>query len=189
MPPRRRKPRVGEPAARSGKAPDQRSGGWNAAGGGTRRLIRGALLAAVYAALTVALAPLSFGALQFRAAEAMAVLPWLYPEAAPGLFVGCLIANLFGGNGVLDVVFGSLATLAAALISRRMKSPWLAPLPPVIINALVVGAVLSYALGLPYWLTATEVGLGQAGACYVLGMPLLFMIRRIEGRGKRENGE
>ena len=141
-------------------------------------MVRGAMLAAVYAALTIALAPISFGAFQFRAPEALTVLPWLYPEAIPGLFIGCLIANLFGGNGVLDVVFGSLATLAAALLSRRAKSRWLAPLPPVVVNALVVGAVLRYALGLPFWLTAGSVGLGQLGACYGLGMPLLlFLIR------------
>ena len=146
------------------------------------RLVRGAMLAAVYAALTVSLAPISYGALQFRVAEALTVLPWLYPEAVPGLFVGCLIANLFGGNGALDVVFGSLATLAAAMLSRRMKPVWLAPLPPVLINAFVIGAVLSYVLGLPFLLTAAEVGLGQVGACYGLGMPLLLLIKRTGDR-------
>jgi uncharacterized membrane protein len=110
----------------------------------------------------------------------MTVLPWLYPEAVPGLFIGCLIANILGGNGILDVIFGSLATLAAAILSRRVKSKWLVPLPPVAVNALVVGGVLSYVLGLPFWLTAAEVGLGQLGACYVLGMPLLFWLSRKE---------
>ena len=142
------------------------------------RLVRGAMIAALYAALSAVLAPVSYGAVQFRAAEALAVLPWLYPEAVPGLFAGCLIANLFGGNGLLDVVFGSLATLAAAMLSRKMKSAWLAPLPPVLINALVVGAVLSYALGLPFRLTAAQVGLGQLGACYALGLPLLLYLKR-----------
>jgi len=139
------------------------------------------VLAAAYAALTLALAPVSFGPLQFRVAEAMAVLPWLYPEAVPGLFVGCLVANLLGGGGALDVVFGSLATLAAAMASARMKHKWLVPLPPVVINALVVGAVLSYTLGLPFRLTAAEVGLGQLGACYALGMPLLLILARRGG--------
>ena len=147
-------------------------------------LARGAMLAAAYAALTLALAPVSFGAFQFRVSEALTVLPWFYPEAVPGLFVGCLVANLFGGNGLLDVVFGSLATLGAALLSRRMKNPWLVPLPPVVVNALVIGAVLSYVLDLPFWMTAGEVGLGQLGACYVLGMPLLlFLKRRLDLRG------
>jgi len=156
---------------------------WNSAAG----ITRAAAMAAIYAALTLVLAPISFGPWQLRIAEAMTVLPWLYPEAVPGLFVGCLIANLVGGYGMLDVVFGSLATLAAALISRRVKSCWLAPLPPVVINALVIGAVLSYVLGLPFYLTAAEVGLGQLGACYVLGMPLLLFLRRIEL--KRHTGE
>ena len=151
--------------------------------GNVLRLVRGALLAAAYAALTLAMAPISFGPLQFRAAEAMTVLPWLYPEAVPGLFVGCLIANIFGGYGALDIVFGSLATLAAALISRRMKNPWLVPLPPVAVNAIVIGGVLHFALGLPFWLTAAEVGMGQVGACYGLGMPLLFCLKRISKQG------
>lgn len=147
-------------------------------GVGSTRLARTAMTAAIYAALTLVLAPISYGPLQFRVAEAMAVLPWLYPEAVPGLFVGCMAANLFGGNGIMDIVFGSFATLAAALCTQRMKSPWLAPLPPVVINALVIGAVLSYVLGLPFWLTAAEVGIGQMGACYALGLPLLFFLKR-----------
>lgn len=147
------------------------------------RLTRTAMFAAVYAAVTIALAPISYGPLQFRVSEAMTVLPWLYPEAVPGLFLGCLIANLFGGQGVLDIVFGSLATLLAAFLSCRERNLWLAPLYPVVINALVVGAVLSYALGLPFWLTAAQVGLGQLGACYGLGLPLLFALRKARGRG------
>ena len=146
------------------------------------RLARTAMLAAIYAALTIGLAPISYGPLQFRVAEAMTVLPWIYPEAVPGLFLGCLIANLVGGYGIWDVVCGSLATLAAAFLSRRMRHPWLVPLPPVLVNALVIGAVLSYVLELPFWLMAAEVGLGQIGACYVLGMPLLFFLLRMEKR-------
>ena len=136
------------------------------------------MLAAIYAALTIALAPISYGPLQFRVAEAMTVLPWFYPDAIPGLFVGCLIANLYGGYGIWDVVFGSAATLAAAWLTRRMKNLWLAPLPPVLVNAIVVGAILSVLEGLPFWLTAAEVGLGQFGACYALGLPLLLFLRR-----------
>ena len=84
------------------------------------------------------------------------------------------------GAILAGVIFGSLATLVAALLSRRMKHPWLAPLPPVVINALVIGAMLSYMLELPFWLTAVEVGLGQTGACYVLGMPLLLLLKRMK---------
>jgi len=106
------------------------------------------------------------------------VLPYFFPAAAPGLFLGCLIANLFGGNGLLDVVFGSLATLAAALLSRRMPHPWLVPLPPVLINALVIGAVLHVTTGIPWYLLAFDVGLGELASCYILGLPLLYGIKR-----------
>ena len=74
-----------------------------------RRLVRGALIAAIYAVLCAALAPISYGEVQFRISEALTILPLLMPEAIPGLFVGCLIANLIGGAGILDIVFGSLA--------------------------------------------------------------------------------
>ena len=151
-------------------------------GNPTLYLVRTAMLAAIYAALTMVLQPISYGPIQFRVAEAMTVLPWLFPEAVPGLFLGCAIANLYGGNGVLDVVFGSLATLLAALLSRRMKNPWLVPLPPVVLNGLVIGAVLSYMYDLPYWLIAAQVALGQLGACYALGMPLLQFVQRTMGR-------
>lgn len=144
----------------------------------SRQITRTALFAAVYAVLTIVLAPISYGPLQLRAAEAMTVLPALFPEAVPGLFIGCFIANLFGGNGILDVIFGSLATLAAAFLTRKMKSPWLIPLPPVVINALVVATVLTFTTGLPWPLIALEVGAGQLGSCYVLGLPLYFMMNK-----------
>ena len=156
----------------------------DADGGGNKilKLTRTAMLAAIYASLTVALAPISYGPLQFRVSEALTVLPWLYPEAIPGLFVGCLIANLYGGYGIWDVVFGSLATLTAAILTRRVKNVLLAPLPPVAINALVIGTLLSFLEGLPFPLTAAQVGIGQIGACYVLGLPLLLLLNRIEKR-------
>ena len=106
---------------------------------------RAALVGAIYAVLTLALYPISFGAVQFRLSEALTLLPLLIPEAIPGLFVGCIVANLLSPNiVVLDVVFGSLATLIAAVLTSRVKSVWLAPLPPVICNALIVGAVIAY---------------------------------------------
>ena len=142
------------------------------------KITRAALFAALYAVLTIALAPISYGPLQFRVAEAMTVLPVFFPEAVPGLFIGCFIANIFGGNGALDVVFGSLATLAAALLTRRMKSPWLVPLPPVLVNALVIPTVLIFTAGLPWPLMALEVGAGQLGSCYGLGLPLYFLLRK-----------
>ncbi len=146
----------------------------------TKRLVRSALIAALYAALTLLLAPISFGPLQFRVSEALCILPILLPEAVPGLFVGCLLANLMGGAVWQDVVFGSLASLVAALITYALrKRPLLATAPPVIVNAVVIGLVISLTQHLPLFLTMGEVFIGQMGACYVLGIPLLLMLKRV----------
>ncbi|GHS95586.1 hypothetical protein AGMMS50276_11800 [Synergistales bacterium] len=133
----------------------------------------GGVIAALYVALTVALAPLSYGPLQFRVSEALTLLPFCVAEAVPGLFVGCVIANFFGGYGLLDVVVGGLATLLAAWLTRRTPNLWFAALPPVLVNALFVGAMLHYMADVPFLLVCGEVGLGQAGVCYLLGVPLM----------------
>jgi uncharacterized membrane protein len=139
------------------------------------------VIAAIYAAVTLLLQPISFGAVQFRVSEALTILPVLTGAAVPGLFIGCLLANLLGGVSALDVVFGSLATLLAAILTRALrKKTYLAPLPPVLVNALVIGAVLSVAIeNFPFWLAAGSVGLGQLGACYALGLPLLWALRKL----------
>ena len=141
-------------------------------------LVRGALVAGVYASLTMIFAPVSFGPVQVRVAEALTLLPWLWIEAIPGLFVGCLIANLMGGFGIIDVIFGSAATLIAALITYRMPNRYLAAVPPVAVNALVVGGYLSVLLDLPLLLTMLYVGAGQMVACFGLGIPLLSTIEK-----------
>lgn len=150
----------------------------------TRALAYGAATAALYAGLTLAFAPIGFGPLQLRVAEAFCVLPWFFPSAAPGLFIGCVAANLLGGAELLDVIFGSLATFAAActalLIKKAGLSPWLLPLPSIIFNAFVIGwlQVTVYAVPLPYPVAALYIAAGQALACYALGMPLFFAVRR-----------
>ncbi|MDP2871630.1 MAG: QueT transporter family protein [Bacillota bacterium] len=147
-----------------------------------RLLTRTAMIAGLYAALTVLLAPISYGPLQVRVAEALTVLPFVSPAAVPGLFLGCVVANLWGGLGWQDVVFGSLATLLAALTTRWLgqthRPAFLAPLPPVVFNALIVPAYLHVLFALPYWLTAGQVLLGQVVACYALGYPLLLLLLR-----------
>ncbi|MCL6450815.1 MAG: QueT transporter family protein [Acetobacteraceae bacterium] len=141
-------------------------------------LARVALVAALYAALTVALGPLSYGPLfQLRVAEALTVLPYVTPLAVWGLFLGCIAANFFGGLGAYDIVFGSLATLIAAALTSRAPRAWLAPLPPVVVNAVIVGWYLSVLVGVPFWVTAGYVALGEAIACYGLGYPLLLLVR------------
>lgn len=153
----------------------------------TRFLAQAGLIAALYALLTVALAPISSGLVQCRVSEALCVLPWFTPAAAPGLFVGCLIANLVTGAPLYDVLFGSLATLLAALatyaLRRRGAPKALAPLPSVVLNAVIVGALLYYVYDLPVGLALAmlSVAAGQAIACYALGLPLLLALERFGG--------
>ena len=112
----------------------------------TQKLTLAAMTAAAYAALSLlgAVFGLTFGPIQVRFSEALCLLPFLFPETAWGLGVGCLIANLFSPYGALDIVVGSLSTLIAALLTARCQKKWLAPLPPVVLNTLLVGAVIAY---------------------------------------------
>lgn len=143
-----------------------------------RSLCLSALVAAVYAALTLLFQPISFGATQFRISEALTLLPALFPQAVPGLTLGCFLANLLGGYGPWDMLVGTLATLAAALLTRRLRRRvWLAALPPVVCNALMVGAMLACVLPAPFWATALSVGLGEAVVVYLLGVPLTKGLR------------
>lgn len=154
--------------------------------------VRAAVIAATYAALTMLFAPISFGhfIFQIRVAEALTVLPALYPSAIPGLFVGCFVSNLIGGFGPVDIILGSLATLVAAFLSHRLKKfPWLVPLPPVIVNALIVGSYLKflYLQEIPLAASMCWVAIGEFLACYVIGLPLLLVLRRRSIAGRPEN--
>ncbi|MEG6567375.1 QueT transporter family protein [Thermoanaerobacterium saccharolyticum] len=152
----------------------------------TKKIVYGALIAAVYAAVTVALAPISYGQIQVRVAEALTVLPFFSSYSILGLFVGCIIANMIGGNGIFDVVFGSLATLISAVITHYIGKSnlrykrYLAPLPPVVINAIIIGIELNFLYKLPLVASMLWVGLGEMIACYVLGLPLLLYIDKNE---------
>ncbi|ORX24594.1 transporter [Thermoanaerobacterium sp. PSU-2] len=148
----------------------------------TKKIVYGALIAAVYAAVTVALAPISYGQVQVRVAEALTIMPFFSSYSIFGLFVGCIIANMIGGNGIFDVVFGSLATLISAVItyyigkSNLRYKRYLAPLPPVVINGIIIGIELNFLYKLPLVASMLWVGLGEMIACYVLGLPLLLYI-------------
>ena len=152
----------------------------------TRSMCLSAIIAALYAALTLGFQAISYGAVQFRISEAMTLLPILFPEAVPGLTVGCLISNLFNPMGatIYDIVFGTLATLLAGILTWKIKgSVWLKALPPVICNAVIVGLVLTYAYGIDVlWMNMFTVGLGEAVVCYVLGLLLLKLLRRLPGK-------
>ena len=146
----------------------------------TRRIVEGALIAAIYATLTILLAPISYGPLQVRVSEALTVLPAFTPAAVPGLFVGCLLGNMLSGAYLPDVIFGSLATLLGAIGTRALRnaSPFLAPLPPIIANALIVPFVLRYTYGvaLPIPLMMVTVGVGEVISCGGLGLILYFTL-------------
>lgn len=154
----------------------------------TRNLITAAVVGALYAVLTMVLAPISYGALQFRVSEVLCILPFFMPFTAWGLFVGCIVANLMSTAGVLDVVFGSLATLITCLCiawcgkkGNTLKARLLACLMPVVWNGLIVGATLTIALaGLnplthfgAFFVFAGEVALGELGVMYLIGLPLM----------------
>lgn len=156
----------------------------------TSRLARAGLIAAVYVVLNLLL-PFGYGVIQFRLSEALCVLPLLFPESVLGLFVGCFAANLLGlGMGLTtpwDVLFGSLATLIAAVWTARCKSDWAAPLPPVIVNAVIIGTMLTavYTPEMPtlvWCYNIATVGLSELIVMYVFGLPLLKVMRRLENK-------
>ncbi len=146
-----------------------------------RFIVEAAVIAAMYAALTIAI-PGGSGQIQVRVSEALTVLAFFTPAAVPGLFVGCMAANIFVGAGPYDIVFGSLATLLAAWLTRKMPVKYLAPLPPVIINAVVVAFVLKLTANLPILVTMGFVALGEVIACYGLGYPLLLLLEKQRGK-------
>lgn len=147
----------------------------------TRFLIEAAIIAAIYAALTI-LIPGGSGQIQVRVSEALTVLPFFTPAAVPGLFIGCLIANLIVGAGIYDIIFGSLATLIAAIITSKIKSKYFAPLPPVIANAVIVALIWKLAANLPILVTMGFVALGEVVACYGLGLPLILFLEKRSDR-------
>jgi len=139
-------------------------------------IVRIALIAAIYVTINIIFAPISYGPIQIRLAETLSVLPFIDPAAIGGLFLGCILSNLWGGLGIVDVLGGSLCTLLAAILTYRMTKPFLAPLPPVIVNAIGVSLYLHLLFELPYWLTVTYIGIGQIIACYMFGYPLLIVL-------------
>lgn len=153
------------------------------------RLTACGILACVYAVLTIATAAISYGPIQFRMAEALCILPFFVPWSTWGLTLGCVLANLFSTVSVLDVVVGAGATLLAGLLTSRCRSAFLAPLPPVICNAVAVGALLA-ATGMPeafwqgFWVFSLQVGAGEGAVMYLLGLPLLLTLKR-QGLGER----
>lgn len=145
-------------------------------------LAQAAMIAAIYVVLTLVFRPFSFGEIQVRIAEALTILPIFTPAAVPGVFVGCLIANIIGGGILPDIIFGSLATLIGAVFTYKLreKSPFLAPLPPILANIVIVPFVLFYGYGvnLPIPFMMLTVGIGEVLSCGVLGLILYSALKR-----------
>lgn len=159
----------------------------------TNFIVKSAFIGALYAVLTIALGPISFGNLgiEFRISEALTILPVFTFAAVPGLFCGCIIANLvgmaFSGLGIVDVVFGSLATLIAAVLSYFLRNkkikgfPLLSFLPPVLSNAIIIGLELKIILPdvFPSFIYAFFIiGIGELGTVFILGVPLYYIISK-----------
>lgn len=162
----------------------------------TRQLVIAAVISALYVVMTLPFAQFAFGPIQFRLAESMSFLPMLTPAAIPGLMIGCFLANLLnpGNLGPIDIIFGSLATLVSAFLTRfifrRMSltninvKALLALLPPVVVNAVVVGTYLTFLLTneavfvTMILLNILYVGLSQIVVVYIIGYPLMLVIRK-----------
>ncbi len=157
----------------------------------TEYLITGALIAAAYAGLTYIsnVFGLAYGPLQLRLSEMLTILPVFTPAAIPGLTVGCFIANI-GSFNALDMIFGTAATLIAAILTYLLRGytvkglPLLAALPPVLVNAVVIGAEIAWFFlpeGASLWgflISGAEVGLSQLVMCYVFGMPFYTVVKK-----------
>lgn len=141
-------------------------------------LSRAAAIAATYAVVTYMLKPISYGNLQIRVSETLTLLPLLESAAVPGLFLGCLIANLLGGLGPWDVYGGSIITLIAAYLTSKVGNPFVGAIFPIILNSLGVPLYLSKIYDLPYWVTALSIGAGEFISVGLLGIPLYYAIKK-----------
>lgn len=150
-----------------------------------RYMIEAGVIAAIYCVLTIVLKPISYGAVQFRLSEAMTILPFYMPAAVPGLFLGCAFANVFGGFGLVDIVFGSLTTFLAAYITSKMPNKYLAVLPPIILNAFIVPTWVSKIINMPYIVTVGTIGFGEFVTAGIAGIVLSSVFERITNIYKR----
>lgn len=147
-------------------------------------LVQAAAIAAIYVVLTTVFAAFSFGEIQVRISEALTVLPYFTPAAVPGLFVGCIIGNLLGGAIPVDIVCGSIATLLGAVFTYLLRRHrYLAPVPPIVANTLIVPFVLrfGYGIALPIPFMMLTVGIGEVISCGIIGMIVLTALERYRG--------
>ena len=148
------------------------------------KIVRVAFIAALYTVLTVMLAPISYGPVQFRLSEILVLFAFIDPIYIIGLTLGCLLSNMFGGFGLLDIIFGTLATflsvsaisITARYIKSNMISLAVASLWPTIFNSVIVGWVISTTSNLPLFLTMLQVGIGEFVVVSIVGIPVFKLI-------------
>lgn len=150
-----------------------------------RKLTLCAVVAALYAAITILTTPLSFGLVQFRLSEALMVLCALEPIVGVGITLGCFLANLFSTVTALDAVVGTLATALACFWTGKCKKLWLLPVPTVLLNAVLVGGMLAVVLfpgnlAMGFCIAAAQVGFGELAVMVVLGLPLYQFVKQSE---------
>ncbi len=149
------------------------------------KLAYGAVIAALYVVMTLPFASFAFGPIQFRAAEALCILPFFTPAAVPGLTIGCFIANLIGGANIWDVILGTLATFIGAYFSYRLRRrEKLVCIPPIVSNALIIPFVLKFAYGVPDLIPymMVTVGISEIIAVGVLGNLLKAAVKPVQSR-------
>ncbi len=152
----------------------------------TRYLVKSAIIAALYVVITMVFAPLSFGPVQIRFSEALVLLPMIESAAIPGLFIGCMLANLSSPFGLVDIVGGSIITLVAAYLTSKMPNKVLGIVPPVILNAFLVSAYLVIlapkAIGetFLYWPTVGSIAIGEFLSVGILGILVLQIYTKIQ---------
>ena len=149
----------------------------------TRQIALNGVIAGLYAAITILTASFAYGNIQFRIADALCVLVVLDPSLTIGLTLGCLIANIFSTVSALDIVIGTAGTLLGCLLAAKARKDWLVPVPVILANAVLVGAMLAYvltpgALLQGFLINGGEVLLGEAAVLYALGVPLLLFFRK-----------
>lgn len=147
----------------------------------TRYMTEAAAIAALYVVLCVVFRPISFSVFQCRIAEALVVLPYFTSAAIPGLSVGCLLANILCGADIFDIIFGTVATVIGALGTYAIrKHKYLAALPPIVSNSVIIPLVLAYAYGqgetVSLFVIAGSVFGGELTSCGVLGTLLLMLL-------------
>lgn len=145
-------------------------------------ICQAAIIAALYIVLTYVFSAFASGVIQVRVSEALTILPAFTPAAIPGLVIGCLLSNTLTGCVLLDIIFGSVATLIGALGSYALRRhTWLVPIPPIVSNMIIVPFVLRFAYGatdaFPFMIAT--VGAGEIISCYLLGMLLYGALKKM----------